>query len=114
MTKRAVEVRCCCTPNKVLGYLPVPGALEVGKRVVFVLDTARSDAWVLGLRLEVPETFPTITFEVARWSESRIRELPAIGVVGFELERTGGLALKHENVTLEELRRIDGFVEAQS
>lgn len=95
-----MEVRCCCQATKVLGTLPVQAS-----------DSAEGSLrlYPVGLpsSLYQPDAKPaknpeTIDFRVSRWFEDDGR--------GFHT----GLALKHENVTIETLRRIPGFEEASS
>lgn len=104
---RRMEVRCCCTPNKLLGTLPVTDRVFNGNEqsMEFPLMGVPSQ----GL------PYSRITLDVAEWVESRI-----IGPLGdllvqlpmdYGLSRSG-VALKHEGVTLETLRRIPGFIEA--
>ncbi len=109
-----MEVRCCCQPEKLLGTLPVPDRVRRGqvKSIAFPI-TGKID-WDTGRH--IPQS--SITFAVERWativkltpdsrkSARRFSELEGLA------EMDGGLALKHENVTIETLRRIPGFLEA--
>ena len=102
---KRMEVRCCCTPNKLLGTLPVPDAAGPGARIVYQ---------VMKPRVRVPDPGaapegrrpPQIAFEVTRWAERRFGRDGCVN-------STEGVALKHENVTLETLRLIPGFIEAK-
>lgn len=115
-----VEVRCCCDPGKLLGWieLKVP-ALREGDVFKFPLsDAPRStEELVLGVaRFQQPmEQGPeALSLPVAHFTVYQ----PARGFGFFGallgdtryLER--GLALKSNDAPIETLRRIPGFVEA--
>lgn len=104
---KRMEVRCCCQATKVLGTVPVPEALLKQRLVVLPL------MGVPGQGLP----YSKLEFEVATWMEIRVdldvaphlRDLET----GVGYIRESGLALKHEGVTVETLRRIPGFIEAK-
>lgn len=83
-----LEVRCCCQPRKVLGWLEVPEhRAQAGERASFPLTAT----WRPG-RVLLPES---VTLPVATVME-----------YGHAWP-----ALKAEGVTIERLRRIQGFRE---
>ena len=83
---QAMEVRCCCTPKKLLGTLPVPfGGVD---QVTFLLGNL--------------EATRRITLGVHPFAE-----LDSFGV--YSVRR----CLKAEDVSIETLRRIPGFEEAR-
>lgn len=79
------EVRCCCTPRKLLGWLEVP-----------TLDADRVVFW--------------LRFAMDRWEDPPRRiELPIAEFIDERKERRR--AIKAEGVPIELLRRIPGFIE---
>lgn len=89
-----VEVRCCCQPTKLLGWLDVPHELIFAGNVIRFLIPPRAD-YAAG----VGTTFKR---------QQRIG-LPV------EVLREGGqqwLALKSEETAIEVLRQIPDFIEA--
>jgi hypothetical protein len=113
-----MEVRCCCTPNKLLGTLPVSKD-AIARGTVWFAVTPQVDSW-----LNTPAYDPVfiddiVSFEIATWQKlvPGIRlaidedDEPDISV-GFIVET--GLALKHENIDIETLRRIPGFIEEKA
>lgn len=104
---RRMDVRCCCTPNKLLGTLPVPEA-------AFREGIDKIDFVVVGApRLGLPSS--RITMEISEWQQREIVDPYLADSLFSPVPRVtdGGVALKHENVTLETLRRIPGFIEAK-
>jgi len=91
-----IEVRCCCQPQKLLGWLPVPDGVKPGQMIKFTVTPAR---WVLESFESEPAHLPAdvIALPVATFS------------YGFDHR---SLALKSEETPLERLRLIPGFVEA--
>lgn len=104
---RRMEVRCCCQATKVLGTVPVPEAMLKQRLVILPL------MGVPGQGLP----YSKLEFEVATWAE--IRPDPEVDPHLYDLQtgvgyiRETGVALKHEGVTVETLRRIPGFIEAK-
>jgi len=93
---RRVEVRCCCRPEKLLGWLPVDEArIFVGSRVKFLIAPAR--------------TFKELGLEGVAGFEVEVLTLPILWAI-MPLEENR-LALKSEDTPVEVLRRISGFVE---
>lgn len=83
-----MEVRCCCQPTKLLGWLMVDSEVKVGERVVFRMP--------MGL-------------ERGDLVRDRVVVLPVDALMP-----SGELALKSDDVPLERLRLVRGFVEASS
>lgn len=90
-----MEVRCCCQPQKLLGWLPVPDDVHDGRVLRFIVRPAR---WEFTSVEATPEykKVDEIELPVAR-----------LGIVGVTI-----LALKSEETPIERLRLIPGFVEA--
>lgn len=91
---KRMEIRCCCTPSKLLGTVPVPD--HSGSLISLPL-MGRADAGRPPARIE---------FEVATWA----RDVFDRDLGGYV--RVPETALKHEGVTIETLRRIPGFIES--
>jgi hypothetical protein len=88
---KMMEVRCCCAPKKLLGYLPVPDDTTVGQA----------------------RTFPfkrPVTIQECAVEKTRVTLL----VWWFEDRGDRHLALRGEGLTLEQLRNVVGFEEAWS
>lgn len=100
MKKNELEVRCCCNPEKLLGYLPVVrrsiGYANFQKKTnyLFFKDWADVDS----INLE------TVTFPIDKITFSKNRN----GEIISETK----LAIKAEGMELEDLRNISGFREA--
>jgi hypothetical protein len=92
-----MEVRCCCRPQKVLGWLPVGPDVREGDTIQFVVRPAR---WALASLNEPPvyEPLDRIALPVAVFVIDRAFAEPIIG-----------LALKSEETQIERLRLIRGF-----
>jgi hypothetical protein len=107
---RWLEVRCCCQPQLLLGWLPVPDACElrVGEVCRYVAHE-RLHRWpVRDGQLSIEQvrrsTAEVVAFEIREWH-------------GPDLPVAGGpwstrLALRAEGVELDTLRRIRVFVES--
>lgn len=94
-----LEVRCCCQPTKLLGYLPLPPGVEpaAGKTVRFCWNVRNAGEWVaFGL------VTPTVLHEI-RLPIERIEN-----GTGY-----AWLAFKSEETSIETLRQIPGFLEAR-
>ncbi len=93
-----LEVRCCCQPRRLLGWLEIDGAAWDGRVVRLVVAVAAP--WTVR---RPPET-PTLQLQ------HRVVSLP---VAWFsEPGQPRRLALKSEETPIETLRRIPGFTEA--
>lgn len=103
---RSIEVRCCCQPRRLLGWLPYSGPLEAG-RLVYFRAAPRFSPTTLSLR---PGYDPAI---LEGFDPSIDVALPLAEVRhGFPREgdyRTW-LAFKSEETPIAVLRRIPGFV----
>lgn len=100
--EKLLEVRCCCQPRRLLGWLAAPERPEVGLKVTFAVRPERS----LQFAHNPPQRGGgwTVSLPIERFAESRI------GVDGSE-HRAHGLAFKSEETPVETLRRIPGFIE---
>lgn len=98
-----IEVRCCCQPQKLLGWLPVPDTVQGGDIIAF---TVRRASWELASLNAQPVFFTPdiIALPVAIFGE------PALDADGPRIVKR--LALKSEETPLERLRLIPGFREA--
>lgn len=92
-----IEVRCCCQPQKLLGWLPVPDGVGAGDTVHFVVSRPR---WRLASREAEP------VFEMA--------DVITLPVAILDENGRSSLALKSEETPVERLRQIPGFVEARA
>lgn len=100
MSLRRVEVRCCCQPKRLLGWLPVD-ELKIweGSKVRFLVAPAR--------------TFRELgAAPISELAVSTL-ELPILTACLPDADGGRRLALKSEETPIETLRRIPGFVEAR-
>ncbi len=98
-----LEVRCCCQPQKLLGWLPVPDDVRDGDTVCFTKNECHAFA---EQALFQPSHFVRITLPVATFREMRG------GVDEEDVQVTQHLALKSEETPIDVLRKIPGFKEA--
>lgn len=92
-----VEVRCCCVPQKLLGWLDVePERVVVGRVLSFVAPAQ----WNF-----------TNQFDVMRAPECISARSVNLPVAAITVDGATWLALKSEETPLETLRRIRGFIE---
>lgn len=109
MTTQRLEVRCCCQPQKLLGWLPVPAYVTPAPGVL-VRFTVKPPAVYVRVRtlreleleadapMDITHLPPTyLSLPIALW-----------GAFGEEPR----LAFKSEEVALEQLRDVPGFEEA--
>lgn len=97
---KRMEVRCCCTPNKLLGTLPVTDAHGGQVRFALMKPRVNFNEWN---RIARPSNGAAIlSMKVLPWSHAN-RDTG---------EQAAGIALFAEIVTLEQLRLIPGFIEA--
>lgn len=101
-----MEVRCCCRPEKLLGYLPVRDQIHVA-RGVMLRFVVRPDKWVCVDGRKPSLYRDIVTLPVEMFSASTMRP-------DGEFDRDSHLALKSEETPIERLRRIPGFVENTS
>lgn len=97
--QRHIEVRCCCTPTKLLGWIPVevrgPGPEDLRQSYDFAVAVHRG-AWLAPEAQEAPAcAVVRVTLPVASF--------------GIVLGRYP--ALKSEETPIEILRMLPGFVE---
>lgn len=90
-----IEVRCCCQPQKLLGWLPAPDGISRGTIVRFVVSPSR---WFMESIYSEPSFKPM-----------DVIELPAETFVSSN--GVPSLALKSEETPIARLRLIRGFVE---
>jgi len=89
-----VEVRCCCQPQKLLGWLEVPSpTIHDGQWVTFLVVPQCGG----GLDGGLWEGGQRLALQICKWYD--------VGAVYY------GLALKAEGAPVEVLRRIRGFTE---
>lgn len=93
---RRVEVRCCCSPTKLLGTLPFP---ECAIEFAYPLVQPKTTDFLRAARRSVP--FEKVTLSLSTWR-------------GFDADGKpiGGQALKADGIPIETLRRVPGFIEA--
>lgn len=87
-----LEVRCCCVPEKLLGYLPN----QLGDWGVFPLKGVAD--WVPSERLSLWDSDKQIRIPIARFRPHPTRGSP------------DRYAYKAEGITLDELKKVVGFV----
>ena len=90
---RMMAVRCCCQPQKVLGYLPVPTRIEAG-HVVRYAKCGDRVPFVEELRGKKVATV-----------DLRVQEIRMPGRYGFDTE----LALKGEGMVVEDVENLAGY-----
>jgi hypothetical protein len=96
-----LQVRCCCDPAKLLGWVTVDASqVYEGNRIQFLLRTEYTLVRLAGNDLYIRQP-AVLELEVASWES------------GCEFGTfTGGLALRSDDTPLELLRRIPSWVEA--
>lgn len=94
---RRVEVRCCCSPLKLLGTLPLPDKVQA--HTYAVMQPKTTDFLRVAARGVRPQT---VTLQLVQWAapDGKFRMVPQ------------GYALKADGIPIEVLRRIPGFIEA--
>ncbi len=94
-----MEVRCCCNPKKLMGWLPVD---RIGARVDYHI-------------IEQGFSWRDVSLEGALFSEPKITivSLPVQTFIDPESGNPPKLALKSEETPIETLRKIRGFIEAK-
>lgn len=109
-----LEVRCCCQPQKLLGWLPVTRReMELRERVRFPVHSAglrwRLDPESLGAPVAT-EHVPRrdVTLEVRDYSDAPL----VVGPSGLSMERNTRRALSSEETPISDLRKISSFVES--
>lgn len=101
-----MDIRCCCTPGKLLGSVPVRDETTVGEKIKFLVTkpSVRFDP----LAFQHTRFDPThVTLEVAEFGEV------IDGSIGNPGRLRKGLALKSGELPIEVLSRIPGFIPAE-
>jgi hypothetical protein len=103
-----VEVRCCCDPGKLLGWIELAGRAHVaeGERFTFLLQPVNDMSPYLEAALRRTVDAEVLTLPVDYWS----KWIATLDGAPPTLE--DGLALKSNDTPIEQLRRILGFEEA--
>jgi hypothetical protein len=93
-----IEVRCCCDPEKILGWVPAPDDVRRGDIIQFVVSPRRwRQAWIGA----TPSFEPLDTISLpAEEIRTYVNGEPVVSI-----------ALKSEETSLERLRLIRGFVD---
>jgi hypothetical protein len=104
-----IEVRCCCQPTKLLGWIDVARQVKDGDVLIFPL--ASRDGGRDLLPLAEPFAVEQLRLPVATFSNV---VLIAKGTDDVDVIRTRRIAIKSEETPVETLRRIPGFEEARS
>lgn len=111
-----VEVRCCCDPGRLLGWIEIPGQQHIaeGDRFSFLLQPAKDQTPYAEACFRASALYgigrDALTLDVAFWYDRQ--ELPdGNGGVVIANAREG-LALRSNDTPIEKLRRIIGFEEA--
>lgn len=97
-----MEVRCCCQPKKLLGWLDVPKGARSFKVAIMELNQS-------ALRAHFSDGCVNTDQFVDRYCTPRIVELPIATIVN---EGRTYKAIKSEETPIETLRMISGFAEA--
>ena len=101
---KRMEVRCCCTPKKLLGTLPVPDGH--GFDVPFVVMKPRNRSiQAMQERGRQGVGIDRVTLTVTGWVDLQC------SAANGEVSRVEGIALKADGVSIETLRLIPGFIE---
>ena len=93
-----IEVRCCCQPQKLLGWLPRPANVRVGTAFIFVVAEP-FERVLKGFDVSRPETVKTVHVYLPVTLFQ-----PGDGAEPYP-------ALKSEETPLETLRQVRGFRE---
>lgn len=101
-----MDIRCCCTPGKLLGSVPVPDATFVGESIKFWV-TKPSVRFDPAARKHAFSEPSHVTLEVAKFGEV------VEGAPGDYGRFRTSIALKSGELPLEVLSRIPGFIPAE-
>lgn len=94
---KLLEVRCCCSPQKLLGWLPVDDSVRPGAVVRYCYRTRTEGRWACRDPLSVSDA-------------PMVHTIPLV-IGEIYINGDHWLALKAEGVPLEILRLIPGFQE---
>lgn len=99
MQSPMMEVRCCCQPKKLMGYLPVDSETLRGDKNqrVFQKKSVLRQEWLRGGNVLLT-TYDTVTLPIAQ--------------IVLE-DGSSHFAIKAEGMKLEELRELVGFQEVK-
>lgn len=97
-----LEVRCCCQPQKLLGWLTVPYVVP-GRDVLI----KRPDGTVTALPVQM------ISMPMFSVSEDVLREALESLRLGEPVRMLNYPAIKAEGMTVDQLRDVPGFVAAR-
>lgn len=107
-----LDVRCCCEPLKLLGWLPAPDGVFAGDSQTFLLRHP-----VMPPPCIVPKD--CITLQIAKWVTLFAEDDPTILALrklsgDAAVKRiSGGLAFKADGLSIDDLRNIVDFQEAK-
>jgi hypothetical protein len=96
-----LEVRCCCQPAKLLGFLELPEKPALGAEVKFALT------WAPGVQRAQSDPPAIVALTWGSWSSCQYSTVD--GTIVRAIAR--GEAFKSNDTPIETLRRISGFVE---
>lgn len=99
---KRIEVRCCCSPRKLLGSLPVPDSTKPGDTVRLVVMKPRTYAPPTGHYNRPRNDDPYIHLPIETFAD----------MSGAHPKY--GIAVKAEGVAIETLRLIPGFIEEKA
>ena len=112
-----LEVRCCCTPGKRLGYVQVPvDAIRVGK-VNLVVNSERGPLLVFGKRPSVNKSSAQVLIADIKTMEESVVDYDVAAPAGAGMvvrDRRTFPAVSSMDQPLEVWKRIDAFREDQT
>jgi hypothetical protein len=97
-----LEVRCCCQPAKLLGWIELPETPTLGARVNFALAPA------LGAQQEKSAPLELVSLTWGSWTSTRDTIVDERTITRIVEQ---GVAFKSNDTPIETLRRIKGFTE---
>lgn len=97
---KTLEVRCCCIPKKLLGWLDVPDHIKDGDNIQFSILPQLPPTGLFGLDKPDSVSFQQVTLTASEYWEKL-----------DENNSRGYLALKSNETPLENLRTLSGFRE---
>jgi hypothetical protein len=103
--ERLLEVRCCCEPVELYGYLPYPRSdlPAAGQRIMFAVEPVDRAAPLERLVLPIATIESTLPVSTAALEP---------GIPRFVLAHEAHLAYKSEETPKEVFRRVSGFIAA--
>lgn len=112
-----VEVRCCCNPGKLLGWIDLAGRQQIaeGDRFSFMLQPVKDQSPYAEAVFRASAIYglgrDSLTLDVAFWYDRQ--EIPDGNGGMLIANAQEGLALISNDTPIETLRRIIGFQEAE-